>query len=419
MRVEMRCILGILFTLLSLLTVEAQSRVFEFSDKTLSEKDSSGDKTSLDYTYYSLTEEMTSGVSANRFSIALPDGNYRVTVTFDSKRLSGDATIFAESSRLLLMNQPIERGEESQHTFVVNKRSPRISDSESARLKEKIAVKRNWDDSLSLDIYCAVPLKSIVVEPVNVRTIFLCGDSTVCDYDDEPYASWGQILPLFLGDNIAVANYAESGETASSCMSSKRFAKALSQLKSGDYLFIELGHNDQKQQGAGKGAYYSFTHELKTMIDNVRMRGGKPVLLTPLQRRRWSGGQLQDSHSDYPEAVRVLAEREGVPLIDLTQLTTTLLTAFGEQQSKQLYVHLPANTLPNQTKELRDNSHFSPFGAYQVAKIVVESLHMVMPELNEYFRAGWSGFSPAQPDDPNDFEWDIRVGSVYSKPAGN
>ena len=56
-------------------------------------------------------------------------------------------------------------------------------------------------------------------------------------------------------------------------------------MKPGDYIFMEFGHNDQKQKGPGKGAYYSFMTSLKTFIDEARARGAYPVLVTPTQRR--------------------------------------------------------------------------------------------------------------------------------------
>ena len=85
-------------------------------------------------------------------------------------------------------------------------------------------------------------------------TLFLCGNSTVVDQDNEPWASWGQMIPRFFGDRVSVANYAESGESSNTFISARRFEKILTQMKRGDYIIIEFGHNDQKQTGEGKGA---------------------------------------------------------------------------------------------------------------------------------------------------------------------
>ena len=108
--------------------------------------------------------------------------------------------------------------------------------------------------------------QSIRIEPADpsVITVFLCGNSTVVDQDNEPWASWGQMIPHFFGTDVCIANYAESGESANTFIGAGRLKKALSQIKKGDYLFMEFGHNDQKQKGPGKGAYYSFMTSLKT-----------------------------------------------------------------------------------------------------------------------------------------------------------
>ena len=355
-----------------------------------------------------------------RFSVAVPDGNYRVTVTLGSDKEATHTVVRGESSRLLVADCVTARGEKRTHAFTLNKRNPHISGRESVSLKSTVARKRNWDERLTLEFTGEKPsLLQLIIEPVQVTTLFLFGDSTVCDYDDEPYASWGQMITAFFDAGIAVANYAETGETASSCMGSKRLAKGLSQLKQGDYVFIELGHNDQKKQGAGKGAYYSFSTEIKTMIDYITTRGGKPVLVTPLQRRRWKDGEVVHTHGDYPEAVRTLAAREQLPLIDLNVASTKLLEALGEEGSKALHVFMDAGTLPNQKQPLHDNSHFSPYGAYEVARCVVEAIRSVVPELAHHLHPNLPTFNPEQPDPQHALVWPFRVGSTYEKPAGS
>jgi hypothetical protein len=95
---------------------------------------------------------------------------------------------------------------------------------------------------------------------------------------------------------------------------------------------MEFGHNDQKQKGPGKGAYYSFMTSLKTFIDEARARGAYPVLVTPTQRRSFDAtGHIRDTHEDYPEAMRWLAAKENVPLIDLNEMTRTLYEALGNR----------------------------------------------------------------------------------------
>ena len=226
------------------------------------------------------------------------------------------------------------------------------------RIKPRERSKLNWDDKLTIEINGDRPqCAAIRIEPDHrVPTLFLTGNSTVVDQDEEPWASWGQMIPRFFDAEVCFANYAESGECADTFIRAGRLKKALSQMKPGDYMFMEFGHNDQKQKGPGRGAYYSFATSLKTFIDEVRQCGGHPVLVTPTCRRAFKDGKIQPTHADYPDAVHWVAEREQVPLIDLQEMTRVLFEALGEEGSKRAFVHYPAGTYPGQDKALADNT---------------------------------------------------------------
>ena len=191
-------------------------------------------------------------------------------------------------------------------------------------------------------------------------------------------------------------------------------------MKKGDYLLVEFGHNDQKQKGPGKGAYYSFAYYIKQFIDETRMRGGYPVLVTPTRRRQYDkDGKIKDTHEDYPAAIREIAAREGIPVIDLQDMTKVLCEAMGQEESKHLYVHYPARTYPGQNRELKDNTHFNPFGAYEVAKCVIEGMKKAELPIIKNLRADYKGFDPAKPDKFEDFKWNLSPFSEVVKPDGN
>ena len=352
-------------------------------------------------------------------SYPLPDGNYMLTVTLGSKRRAASTTVRCESRRLLCENVVTRKGQITALSFLVNKHSPVISATEHVKIKKREETKLNWDDVLTVEITGDNPsVIDIRIVPDSVRpTIYLCGNSTVVDQDEEPWASWGQMLPRFLNENIAVANYAESGETASTFCSALRFKRILKDLKAGDFVFMEFGHNDQKQRFPGAGAYYNFTHTLKTMIDEVRQRGATPVLVSPTQRRSFKDGRIQETHADYPEAMEVLARREGVTFIDLHAYTRTLYEAWGEEASKRAFVHYPANTYPGQTKALADNTHFNPYGAYEICKCVLHGLKE-QGLLTQYMR-DFTDFDPAHPDPVESFHWTESDHIDIVKPDGN
>ena len=356
------------------------------------------------------------------FSVRVPDGNYKVTVRLGSRKQAGITTVRAESRRLFIESVPTKKKEFIERTFIVNKRNTHIDGNEYVRIKPREKRKLNWDDKLTLEFNGSVPVcESITIEPADttVTTVFLCGNSTVVDQDNEPWASWGQMIPYFFDTNVCIANYAESGESANTFIAAGRLKKALSQMKKGDYLFMEFGHNDQKQKGPGKGAYYSFMTSLKTFIDEARLRGVHPVLVTPTQRRSFGpDGHIRDTHEDYPEAMRWLAEKENVPLIDLNEMTRTLYEAMGVEPSKRAFVHYPAGSYPGQTQDFADNTHFNPYGAYEIARCIVEGLKTQVPDLARHLKP-FPAFDPARPDNPDNFHWDDSPFTEIEKPDGN
>ena len=356
------------------------------------------------------------------FSVAVPDGNYHVTAIVGSKRNAGETTLRGESRRLFYENVKTKKGELLPCSFTINKRDIHISDKEDVRIKPRERSKLNWDDKLTLEFNGDAPqLTELIIERVeNVPTIFLCGNSTVVDQDNEPWASWGQMVPRFFTDSICFANYAESGESANTFIGAGRLKKALTQMKPGDYIFMEFGHNDQKQKGPGKGAFYSFMTSLKTFVDEARARGAQPVLVTPTQRRRFDeNGKIENTHLDFPDAVRWLAEKENIPLIDLHAMTRVLYEAMGVEESKHAFVHYPANTYPGQNKELKDNTHSSSFGAYEISKLVVMGLKSNEIELVKYLRPSWKDFNTQFYDDWQSFYWPATPMNDSEKPAGN
>ncbi|WP_353121459.1 rhamnogalacturonan acetylesterase [Dysgonomonas capnocytophagoides] len=356
------------------------------------------------------------------FSVDVPEGNYRVTVTLGDKDAESCTTVKSESRRLMLENITTAKGKYKTYTFTVNVRNTKIGETDSVRIKPREVGKLIWDNKLTLEFNGDNPsVTQIKIEKVdNLVTLFLAGDSTVVDEANEPWSGWGQLLPRFLSSDIAVANYAESGEAANSFVSSKRFAKLLSEMKAGDYLFIQFGHNDQKQKGEGKGPYASYTRDLKYLIDEARAKGGIPVLITSMNRRTFdSEGKITNSHGDYPDAVRKLAKQENVALIDLNAMSKTLYEAWGDEGSKKAFVHFPAGTFPDQDKDLADNTHFNPYGGYELAKCIIQGIIDNNIPVKKYIVKDFKGFDPAHPDAFDSVR--IPRSPLYSmvKPDGN
>jgi lysophospholipase L1-like esterase len=220
----------------------------------------------------------------------------------------------------------------------------------------------------------------------NIPTVFLLGDSTVCDQPREPYNSWGQMLTRFFKPGIAVANHAESGESLRSSLTARRLDKVLSLMKPGDYLFIQYAHNDEKEKGEGVGAFTTYKADLKRFVIASRKLGGIPVLLTPVQRRTFDeNGKITNSHGDYPEAVRRLAQEERVPLIDLHAMSTVFYEALGPDKSKLAFKD-------------GDGTHHNNYGSYELAKCVVAGIKANRLRLAKYLVRDFPVFDPRQLD---------------------
>ena len=200
----------------------------------------------------------------------------------------------------------------------------------------------------------------------------------------------------------------------------KRLEKIFSLAKAGDYLFIEFTHNDQKPGSNHLDAFTTYKETVKKWIAEAKSRKMIPVLVTSTNRRKFDGdGHIENTLLDYPEALRQTAKEENVALIDLAALSKTFYEALGEKESVKAFVHYPANTYPNQTKALEDNTHFNPYGAYELANCVVSSIRKQNLPLAKFIRKDVIDYDPANPNPADKFYWP-QSGFVSSvKPDGN
>ena len=353
------------------------------------------------------------------FSVKVPDGNYLVKVVLGGKKNS-NTTVRAEGRRLMMDNITTKRAKDTQEvSFTVNKRTPLIDEKNRVKIKDREKAYFTWDDKLTLEFNGDMPaVKHIHIEKADVPTIYLCGNSTVVDQNYEPWASWGQMITRWFGPEVAISNHAESGLTARTFIASNRLDKILTTLKKGDYVFVEFGHNDEKEKKPGDGAWYHYQYQLKIFVDQVRKKGADIVFCTPTQRRAFNDDKktLMNTHGDFPAAMKMVAEKENVPLIDLNSLTKTFFETLGYEDSKRALVHYPKEMYG---RELADNTHFNTYGAYEVAKCVVMGMKQLNLPVLQYLRADWQDFNPAQPDDWKTFKWAPSRISENVKPDGN
>jgi len=334
------------------------------------------------------------------FSVRLPEGNYHITVALGGV-VKSDITIKAEARRLMVQRVVVAGRETVTRSFTVNVRRPEFGAGTRVRLKQRELDTEmiTWDDKLTLEFLGSNPsVRSLEIAPTIVPTIYLTGDSTVCDQPREPWNSWGQMLPRFFGSGVAVANHSQSGESIGSSLSARRFEKVFSQMKSNDWLFVQFGHNDMKSKATNALSVYK--SNLKKIVARTRERGATPVLVTSMERK---GGLERDTLEGYPQTVRDVAEEDGVALIDLHAMSKVFYRALG----------------PNLDKAFQDGTHHNNYGSYELARCIVEGIPANAPALAKFLADDAGKFDPAHPDDPEQFKMAVSAATDTKKPDGN
>lgn len=335
------------------------------------------------------------------FSVKLPEGNYRVTVTLGNKYDATITTVKAELRRLTLYHLQTVPGEYVTRQFVVNLRTPQIAGDGVVHLKtrEKTTEWWDWDDKMTLEFDDTRPcIRTLIIQKVDVPTVFLLGDSTVCDQPAEPWNSWGQMLPAFFKPAVAIANHAESGETIADSLAGNRFKKVFSLMKPGDYLFIQFGHNDMKSKKPN--ALQLYQTNLTEVIAETIAHGGTPVLITSMERKAGLNGPTLEG---YPDAVRQVAQQQHCAMIDLNAMSVVFYKALG----------------PDLGKAFQDGTHHNNYGSYELAKCVVEGIKQGRLPLATYISDDFKGFDPAHPDPVSTFYMPASPQQSTVKPLGN
>jgi lysophospholipase L1-like esterase len=330
-----------------------------------------------------------------RFDIRLPPGDYRVTVGLRGAGQDGTVTIMAELRRLMVQALAVPAAGRATATFVVNIRDARLDGTDAVALnqRERTSEAIAWDDRLTLRFLGAEPrVETIAIAAAVVPTVFIAGDSTVCDQPRDPYASWGQMLPRFFGDGVAIANHAESGSSVASFLAQRRMQKVLALMRPGDHLLLQFGHNDMKD--ARPDALATFAASLTRIIAQVRERGGQTTLITPVERYRFYHGRSLDSLDGYPDAMKQVAQATGTPLIDLHAMSHVLYDALGPEAAVALFK-------PGGSGRDFDHTHHSSFGAYELARCIVQDLRDRGHPLAALLAADALPFDPAHPDRPD------------------
>ena len=246
-----------------------------------------------------------------------------------------------------------------------------------------------------------------------VVTIFMIGDSTMANKNitgGNPERGWGMVLPGFFSDDIRIDNHAANGRSSKSFISEGRWAKVISKVQKGDYVFIQFGHNDEKADSTRHtDPGTTFDANLRRFVNETRAKGGIPVLFNSIVRRNFvrpadesitkdarktpgeqgeekEGNTLFDTHGAYLDSPRKVAQELGVRFIDMNRITHDLVQGLGPVESKKLFMFVEPNQVPAFPKGREDNTHLNVYGARTIAGLVVDVIAKEIPALAGYVR---------------------------------
>ena len=216
-------------------------------------------------------------------------------------------------------------------------------------------------------------------------TIWMCGDSTMSIKEKKAYpeTGWGMPFVHFWDSTVTIENRAKNGRSTKTFISEKLWQNVIDNVKEGDYVFIQFGHNDEAKE---KTERYTTPDEYKAnitkFISEARSKKGIPVLFTPVSRRRFDAdGHAIETHKEYSALVREVAASEKIPMIDMDKKTMELYQQFGKENSKWLFLQLKPGEHPNYPDGRDDNTHFNELGARLVAQLVLTELQKFFPDL--------------------------------------
>jgi lysophospholipase L1-like esterase len=341
------------------------------------------------------------------FSVAVPEGNYSVTVTLGDPNAEATTTVKAEVRRLMVEHVHTDAGQFVERTFTVNVRRPQISTGGEVNLDSREwdkatnqAVTWSWDDKLTFTFSDSHPaLAAIDIKKVDdAITVFVLGDSTVTDQSRGPGSSWGQMFTRWFKPEVAIANHAESGETLKGFLKERRWDKVLDSIKPGDYVLIEFGTNDSKAHGPQNmypnqdfsetyaPADTTYRELLRRFVAAAQGAGALPVIISPSARR----GEVKapSSLGAYADAAMATAKELGIPSINLNAMGIELNAALGADAARQF----------------NDRTHHVEYGSYLQAKCVVEGIKQDNLPLAKYIVDDFGDFDPNHPEPtPADF----------------
>jgi lysophospholipase L1-like esterase len=227
-------------------------------------------------------------------------------------------------------------------------------------------------------------MTSFTLPPKKI-TIWMIGDSTMAIKEPKafPETGWGMPFVQFWDSTVKVDNRSKNGRSSKSFTAEGLWKPVVENMKEGDYLIIQFGHNDESKD---KGERYSTPEEFKanlvSYINQARSKKAIPILITPVGRRKFDeAGKIKETHLGYSDLVRQVAREQNTPIIDLDKKSQELYQQMGLETSKLLFNYLEPGEHPNFPNGVKDDTHFNELGARRMAEIVLAEIREMHIEL--------------------------------------
>lgn len=213
----------------------------------------------------------------------------------------------------------------------------------------------------------------------------MVGDSLMANnpWYKYPRSGWGEQLYDYLGtDSVKVFNYSHDGASTRSFRNGNRWNKVVRKAQKNNIVVIGFSHNDEIHLKPTIGVPVDeFKKNLEDFIIEVKQKQSIVILCTPIKRRIFENGQLQDIHAGYPQIIRDVARKHEVILLDFHAYATELINKLGEEESQKLYLILQAGHYRNFIEGTFDTTHLSVYGARHYAQYAAGTIKKILDEL--------------------------------------
>lgn len=259
-------------------------------------------------------------------------------------------------------------------------------------------MKRFIDSLISKRVFKLIGIKDLLIAVLllvvvgcnTTPKLYLVGDSTMADKEKLylPERGWGQLLPELFVDELFIQNHAKNGRSTRSFIYEGRWDSVCAKLNGGDYIIIQFGHNDGSEKKTERYATpIEYEYNLRKFISDVKEKNANPILATPVVRRRFDdNNSFYDTHGVYPDIVRKVSNDLIIPLLEMHGASMHFIKELGAVESKAVYLHIEGGINDSLPNGKIDNTHFSEYGALEIAKLAAQEIKQKVPELAKYLK---------------------------------